>query len=144
MNEDEMRKEFDVWALANNFNIRYLQYPGCYVMPHTHSAWQGYRAACRAACLKIMEQNERVAESPIDPVPKTESDKTIISKQVFVPGDTKPRLTQNEIRNRLQAFWDSNEQDWSVFNDIPESQQICVMYPHQIKATDIGQMINGD
>lgn len=46
--------------------------------------------------------------------------------------DTKPRLTAEQIKERLQAFWDSNEQDWSVFDDVPESQHVCVMYPHRI------------
>jgi hypothetical protein len=55
----------------------------------------------------------------------------------YFPGDTKPLLSKYEIESRLQAFWDSNEQDWSVFNDVPESQQVSVMYPHRISALNI-------
>lgn len=43
-------------------------------------------------------------------------------------------LSIEEIKQRLQAFWDSNEQDWSVFDDVPPIQQVSVMYPHRIKA----------
>jgi hypothetical protein len=68
MHEDEMRKEFEVWALSHNFNVKYLKYPGCYVFPETHSAWKGYRAARR----NMMKQNERAVKYAINPVPKTE------------------------------------------------------------------------
>jgi hypothetical protein len=62
----------------------------------------------------------------------------------YFPGDTKPRLTQEEIQRRLQAFWDSNEQDWSVFSDIPESQQVNVMYPHRIGTLVLGPKTDGE
>lgn len=42
-------------------------------------------------------------------------------------------LSVEEIRQRLQAFWDSNEQNWSIFDDVPPIQQVSVMYPHRIK-----------
>jgi hypothetical protein len=59
----------------------------------------------------------------------------------FFMNDTKPRLTNDEIQSRLQAFADSNEQDWSVFDDVPESQQVSVMYPHRIRAIDISDIV---
>jgi hypothetical protein len=57
--------------------------------------------------------------------------------QKYFPGDSKPLLTNEQIQSRLQAFWDSNEQDWSVFDDVPESQQVRVMYPHRLNVTKI-------
>jgi hypothetical protein len=42
-------------------------------------------------------------------------------------------LSVEEIKQRLQAFWDSNEQNWSIFDDVPPIQQVSVMYPHRIK-----------
>lgn len=51
-------------------------------------------------------------------------------------------LTSDEIRKRLQAFWDSNEQDWSVFDDVPPDQQVEVMYPHRIDAKKIIALID--
>ena len=46
-------------------------------------------------------------------------------------------MSVEEIRQRLQAFWDSNEQDWAVFDDVPPLQQVSVMYPHRIKLLEL-------
>lgn len=48
----------------------------------------------------------------------------------YFPNDTKPLLTSAEIADRLKRFNETN--DWSVFDDVPESQQVNVMYPHVI------------
>lgn len=47
-------------------------------------------------------------------------------------GDTKPLLTSAEIQDRLERFNATVPNDWSVFDDVPESQQVCVVYPHRI------------
>lgn len=45
--------------------------------------------------------------------------------------------TRVDTQARLQAFWDSGEKDWSVFDDVPPEQLVDVMYPHRIVALDI-------
>lgn len=55
-----------------------------------------------------------------------------MNAQAIFPGDTKPRLSSAEIQDRLDRFNASTPNDWSVFDDVPASQYICVMYPHRI------------
>ena len=50
---------------------------------------------------------------------------------MIFPGDTKPRLTGAEIADRLKRF--NETYDWDVFKDVPESQQIDVLYPHEFR-----------
>lgn len=40
-------------------------------------------------------------------------------------------LSSQQIANRLHRFNLTN--DWSVFNDVPESQQVSVLYPSVIR-----------
>lgn len=62
------------------------------------------------------------------------------AKSMF-PGDTKPLLTSAEIKDRLNRFNATVPNDWSVFDDVPESQQVCVMYPHRI---DVLSVLSGN
>ena len=55
-----------------------------------------------------------------------------MNAQAIFPGDTKPRLSSAEIQDRLNRFNASTPNDWSVFDDVPESQHVCVMYPHRV------------
>ena len=43
-------------------------------------------------------------------------------------------MTPKEIRDRLHRFNLTN--DWSVFDDVPRSQQVSVMYPHVIRSNE--------
>lgn len=98
--------------------------------------------------MKVFERvSQSTAQKLIDEVKslriKVENFKKLKIAEYF-PGDTKPRLTQDEIQNRLQAFWDSNEQDWTVFDDIPESQRVNVMYPHRIRTFNLSKVDKND
>jgi len=42
-------------------------------------------------------------------------------------------LTPFEIRDRIIRF--NETRDWSVFNDVPEHQQVCVLYPEVFPST---------
>jgi len=53
-------------------------------------------------------------------------------------GDSKPPLDQSELCRRLLMFNLTN--DWSWFDDVPESQHINVMYPHVISAYGVTKM----
>jgi hypothetical protein len=44
-------------------------------------------------------------------------------------------LTATQIQERLDAFNETN--DWSVFDDVPPSQHVEVMYPHKIDFSKI-------
>lgn len=44
-------------------------------------------------------------------------------------------LTGEEIEQRLDKF--NETEDWSVFHDVPQIQQVSVMYPSRIKLLDI-------
>lgn len=47
-------------------------------------------------------------------------------------GSTK-RLSAFEITDRIIRFNETN--DWTVFDDVPHSQQVDIMYPHMFKET---------
>lgn len=40
------------------------------------------------------------------------------------------RLSSEEINQRLDKF--NENYDWSVFDDVPESQFVDIMYPHRM------------
>lgn len=64
-----------------------------------------------------------------------------MNTKTMFPGDTKPRLTSAEINDRLDRFNATVPNDWSVFDDVPESQHVCVMYPHRI---DVFSALSGN
>ena len=59
----------------------------------------------------------------------------------ILPGDTKPLLTSAEIKDRLDRFNATSPNDWSVFDDVPESQYVCVMYPPRV---DVFSALSGN
>lgn len=48
-------------------------------------------------------------------------------------GDTKPELTREQIAEKLRLFNSKVPYDWSIFDDVPESQYVDVMYPFTMK-----------
>lgn len=43
--------------------------------------------------------------------------------------DTKAILTSEQIAEKIRLFNLTSPYDWSIFDDVPESQQVNVMYP---------------
>ena len=48
-------------------------------------------------------------------------------------GDTTRQLTAEEIADRIKRFNASRPYDWSIFDDVPPSQHVAIMYPFTFK-----------
>lgn len=49
-------------------------------------------------------------------------------------------LTRAEIQDRIQRFNETSPYDWSIFDDVPQSQSVDIMYPFTISEALLTQI----